>query len=73
MRHLYGHAFLIAVLDMDFKCVHPPTQQMALRSLDKWTSLSNVTSVNALVRTLKTIKKMDVAKQIEKKVLTVVN
>ncbi|XP_052243000.1 uncharacterized protein LOC127852929 isoform X2 [Dreissena polymorpha] len=63
----------LELLDMDFKCVHPPTQQMALRSLDKWTSLSNVTSVNALVRTLKTIKKMDVAKQIEKKVLTVVN
>jgi hypothetical protein len=58
---------------MDFKSVHPPSEQMALRSLDKWTSLSKVTSVNALVRTLKTIKKTDVAKRIEKKVLTVVN
>ena len=60
-------------MDMDFKSVHPPTEQMALRSLDKWTSLSKVTSVNALVRTLKTIKKAEVAKRIEKKVLTVVN
>ncbi|XP_060579421.1 uncharacterized protein LOC132736327 isoform X2 [Ruditapes philippinarum] len=46
----------LELLDMDFKSVHPPSEQMALRSLDKWTSLSKVTSVNALVRTLKTIK-----------------
>ncbi|KAL4223185.1 hypothetical protein ACF0H5_016657 [Mactra antiquata] len=63
----------LELLDMDFKSVHPPTEQMALRSLDKWKSLSKVTSVNALVRTLKSIKKTDVAKQIEKNVLTVVN
>ncbi|WAR01451.1 hypothetical protein MAR_008009 [Mya arenaria] len=63
----------LELLDMDFKSVHPPSEQMALRSLDKWKSLSKVTSVNALVRTLKSIKKVDVAKQIEKKVLTVVN
>ncbi|XP_053374984.1 uncharacterized protein LOC123534144 isoform X2 [Mercenaria mercenaria] len=63
----------LELMDMDFKGVHPPTEQMALRSLDKWTSLSKVTSVNALVRTLKTIKKAEVAKRIEKKVLTVVN
>lgn len=63
----------LEAMDMDFRCVHPPSEQMALRSLDKWTSLSKVTSVNALVRTLKTIKKTDVAKKIEKQILTVVN
>lgn len=64
---------LFSVLDMDFRSIHPPSEQMALRSLDKWKSLSNVTSVNALVRTLKSIKKTEVAKKIEKHVLTVVN
>jgi len=58
---------------MDFRSVHPPSEQMALRSLDKWKSLSEVTSVNALVRTLKSIKKAEVAKKIEKQVLTIVN
>ena len=63
----------IAAIDMDFRSVHPPAEQMALRSLDKWKRLSKVTSVNALVRTLKSIKKPEVAKRIEKNVLTVVN
>ena len=58
---------------MNFRSVHPPNEEMALRSLDKWKSLSKVTSVNALVRTLKSIKKPEVAKKIEKQVLTVVN
>lgn len=63
----------LEAIDMDFRTVHPPAEQMALRSLDKWKRLSKVTSVNALVRTLKSIKKPEVAKRIEKNVLTVVN
>ena len=38
----------------------------AVRSLEKWKRLSHTASVNALVRTLKTIKKQAVANKIEK-------
>ncbi|KAL3857671.1 hypothetical protein ACJMK2_012313 [Sinanodonta woodiana] len=61
------------VLKFDFYNIHPPSEEMAYRSLKKWQELSSVTSVNALARTLKSIRRPDVAQIVEKKVITIVN